>query len=481
LCIVCSGYHPKWYFSRFLTTSAGNVALFESQAASYISSRGWNDVTKTANATGEYNCHSYAWYKSEGGNNNYWVNAFTTADLNNFNSSSSNATPPSPNNISRYWNDNSYVAVPASYATKAWYGSCWSWSSSTQSWVNECDHSAVRLSSGMLESKWGAWPRYQHSVDHSPYNSNNVTYYIRKPVISGTSTACIGSDLSFTYTNPSNAPLTWTCSSNIEYYNNVSGEGFHVRSNALSSWVALNLDGTEVARQTITVSGNLTASGPTTMNHYSTGNFTVNKSGSCLSSYNTYQWWITYDDDPYIYLVGTGSSLTLETVTSEPAYSPSAAPSFGSLDESVLDTDLTRLPPPSGGGHTYYLHARLITTGYNYAVSNTIEIATDVYLAPPISDLSPAYLLNTYPNPAGDILNVEITNNNTGLQTRRLQLSPTYTIRLYNQVGAAIVNTQSSDSKTTLNVSNIPSGIYFLYVSDGTDAKPTMKQVIISH
>jgi hypothetical protein len=48
--------------------SEGNVALFEYQAAQWLSDRGWTSyVTKIGGATATYNCHSYAWYKSEGG------------------------------------------------------------------------------------------------------------------------------------------------------------------------------------------------------------------------------------------------------------------------------------------------------------------------------------------------------------------------------------------------------------------------------
>ena len=59
--------------------AAGDVALFESQAAAFLSARGWTgQVTKTGPATGEYNCHSFAWYLSEGGTVNYWINLIYT-------------------------------------------------------------------------------------------------------------------------------------------------------------------------------------------------------------------------------------------------------------------------------------------------------------------------------------------------------------------------------------------------------------------
>jgi hypothetical protein len=103
------------------TYNAANAASAESQAANWLSARGWtNSVIKTAPATNEYNCHSYAWYRSEGGTGNYWVNAFLNFDMNNFNSYSYNSTPPAPNNIKKYWEDYSYIEVSESEATKVY-------------------------------------------------------------------------------------------------------------------------------------------------------------------------------------------------------------------------------------------------------------------------------------------------------------------------------------------------------------------------
>jgi hypothetical protein len=123
-------YTPFGSSVEYNSYSAGNVALFENEAATYLSNRGWtNAVTKTGSATGEYNCHSYAWYMSEGGSNNYWINAFLISDYLSFNDHSSSSTPPAPDNINKYWNDGSYVEVAESQATKVWFGSCWQWNS----------------------------------------------------------------------------------------------------------------------------------------------------------------------------------------------------------------------------------------------------------------------------------------------------------------------------------------------------------------
>jgi hypothetical protein len=77
-------YTPLGKSVEYQTVSAGDIALFEYQAANYISNRKWtNFVTKTGDATGEYNCHSYAWYKSEGeavraiiGLTHFWIGIY---------------------------------------------------------------------------------------------------------------------------------------------------------------------------------------------------------------------------------------------------------------------------------------------------------------------------------------------------------------------------------------------------------------------
>ena len=195
-------YTPNGTAVDYKVYSAGNVAQFENEAAIFLQQMGWtNSVTKTAPATGVYNCHAYAWNNS----GNYWINAFTNSDLSSFNPYSSTANPPTPKNITKYWNDGSYVEVPESYATKVWYGSCWTWSSYL-GWEDWCDHSAVKLPSGLYESKWGAWGRYIHPADKSPYNTSNRRYFIRN--IIGSDFVC--STSTYTLNIQSGQLVTWS-------------------------------------------------------------------------------------------------------------------------------------------------------------------------------------------------------------------------------------------------------------------------------
>ena len=161
--------------------SVYDLADIESKTTKLIYDNKWI-VTKKDNATGTYNCHSYAWYMSEGGTNTYWINASTRDDYN----ISYLITLPGISNISKYWTDGSYIEVPESVATKVFYGSCGNWGYIGQwIWDDLCDHSAVRITSGpnagLYESKWGSAGRYIHQADESPYTITNRRYFLKNP------------------------------------------------------------------------------------------------------------------------------------------------------------------------------------------------------------------------------------------------------------------------------------------------------------
>ena len=187
-------YTPKGSAIEASDKSSSNtptsIQNAENNASSFLTNTGWtNLVTKLEGASLAYNCHSYAWYKSEGGTPDYWINSYTQAQINAFDRSSQNSTPPSSHsNLPKYWNDGSYMVAPQWAATKVYYGSCWAWDSSIQQWVNDCDHSAVKLplsSTGGQEiyvSKWGPWGLYQHPANIAPFDIANPPVNGRSPV-----------------------------------------------------------------------------------------------------------------------------------------------------------------------------------------------------------------------------------------------------------------------------------------------------------
>ena len=227
---------PRCTSVDYLSLSPGNVAALEADAAAYLAYRGWtNDVIKTDDATYEYNCHAYAWYLNAGGSTKYWVNAFLTADLNAFSPHEYNpyppVSPPAANNISKYWSDNSYLETVEAQATIVYYGSCWLWSNIRNRWENDCDHSAVRITSGThagkYESKWGQWGRYIHASNKCPFIDTNRRFFkfntAGLPALTGGggSEFCIGQTKSY---SASNWKSCYTLSSSLNISNvNVSG------------------------------------------------------------------------------------------------------------------------------------------------------------------------------------------------------------------------------------------------------------------
>ena len=181
-CMFCSTTHGQVStpnginnvsYQIYGASAAGDVAALEQEAADWLAEQGWtNDVIKTAPATAEYNCHSYAWNMSEEGIT-CWIDV--------------------PN---QYWIDKSYIEVSESEATKVLYA----WG----------EHSAVRITSGehagKYESKWGSLPRYIHPYDKSPYYYPERQFYVR-PIIGSKVACCSGS--SFTFNLPSGT-ISWT-------------------------------------------------------------------------------------------------------------------------------------------------------------------------------------------------------------------------------------------------------------------------------
>lgn len=100
-----------------------------------------------------YNCHGYAWCKSDGGIT-CWINA-----------ESGNS------NIEKYWTRDYYVSTTEANAVKVNYP--------------KSDHSAVNVGNGMYISKWGSCPLMRHAPDYGPYPNMNIRNYYRHDDIYG--------------------------------------------------------------------------------------------------------------------------------------------------------------------------------------------------------------------------------------------------------------------------------------------------------
>ena len=84
-------------------------------------------------------------------------------------------------------------------------------------------------------------------------------------------------------------------------------------------------------------------------------------------------------------------------------------------------------------------------------------------------------IVNFYPNPVSDILNVEID------PPANLKAPPTYDIRLYDGQGNILRQQKAQGGTVQFNVSALPDGIYYLHIYDGVSETPEMHQIMVEH
>jgi len=186
---------------------------------------GFTQANIIDDASNTYNCHAYAYHVSEGGNK-VWI---SNAGNNDF------CDAPLLDNIDQYWEDGCIIQVTnESDAEKVHY--------------YRGDHSAIRLSDGMYNSKWGNYPLIKHaatSVDYcDPVDSRR--YYSSFIVDALNDYVCYGNNATFTTPDYVDCTYYWTYNTNLLDY--VSGQGtktFVVEPKTSSSqgeaWVKLEL------------------------------------------------------------------------------------------------------------------------------------------------------------------------------------------------------------------------------------------------
>jgi hypothetical protein len=490
-------YTPFGTSVEYSIQSAGNVAEFENYAATYLSNRGWtNAVTKTGNATGEYNCHSYAWYKSEGGSNNYWINMYLSSEWNSLMASSFSSTPPSPNNLNKYWTDGSYIPVSESQATKVWFGSCWQWDSYVGEWVNLCDHSAVRLSSGLYESKWGRLPRYIHPADKCPYTLSNRVYYKRNYVtLTGPSHFNTSGVFTINGTIPSNATITPVQPSSNGSCLLATASGSNtitVSNNTGADWGFTTLSVIiEANGYSFTVTSSEFMYGeyiPESLEGYHYTNYGGSTGGWCNSDgernylyvdgLTEHQRYLLQQMQYQLRLISTGGGIY--TIAGTISFSP-----FSNF-EPVLTCNTTitmqiRNVSYNPNSDWHYLP-------FQISCNSCLPCSS-------CSSSSYSLGLTASPNPVSDVLSVSFDQETLAQAIARQQqaslsgssvsspASVTFDIRLYDSNGVLQRQTNTQGQGTTqLNVSNLPNGIYFLRVySNLTPSQPEVHRIIIMH
>lgn len=336
-----------------------------------------------------YNCHAYAWHMSDGGRK-YWV---TRLAYNLY------------RNIEEYWSGTrpTYSPTTLGYATKAYYP--------------KDDHSVKVISPYLFESKWGAWPRYQHAMTDCPYDTTGIQYFCI-PVY-GPTTLCT-SNLYYTL-SIQGATYNWT-GNRI----GITGSGYYVTGTMQyegEGWIkgtiyspkSMTTVTTQQKRLVLKVNGSFT--GPASVNYLQTGTWTG--TASCGVAPYTYQWYIRKSPATTSSLVGTGNPITLQAVL---ASSSTAVSSTGvQVASDPVVNNARRVPVTSSA---FYLYMKVMDANGNSTVTPEMKITSPgnvklvqsyspELMAMNVSPQSSDKFFNIYPNPVSNDLNVSINTESS--------------------------------------------------------------------
>ena len=134
----------------------------------------------------------------------------------------------------------------------------------------------------------------------------------------------------------------------------------------------------------------------------------------------------------------------------------------------------------------YYALLYKLTLSYN-SKKNALQVANELHETGLFTYVEPNYIIflqlgdnnpyypnedipfSIYPNPANDILQVDITDNSA------------CEISIYSLQGAKALQTLATGNKTQIDVSTLPDGIYFLQLYESVTGKQGMKKIVIKH
>lgn len=154
----------------YVPLTADEISDANTQMEQLIELMRWQGkVTKLAEPTLSYNCHSYAWHKqSPSPNEKAWINRYR------IDPKTGNTT--SVLNLDKYWNDGSYKSI-----TTVTDGSIPSGiPNNAKVFYPGGDHSAIKVSGTAFVSKWGLAGLYRHEPMACPDKNNNLIQYFKK-------------------------------------------------------------------------------------------------------------------------------------------------------------------------------------------------------------------------------------------------------------------------------------------------------------
>ncbi|NOX86528.1 MAG: T9SS type A sorting domain-containing protein [Chlorobi bacterium] len=186
---------------------------------------------------------------------------------------------------------------------------------------------------------------------------------------------------------------------------------------------------------------------------------------------NNYGWQTTYAlYDESGYMLRLWSSLDDNTVYSD-AYNLPAGCYYLRIDDSGQDGLQWWANPAQGSG---YMAVKDVDGNFlhlfepDFGAFEIYEFGIGAITS--VKEINHSVFVSVYPNPATDHLNVMVKGAG----------SDKVTLRLSNTLSSVILDktytTGSEDFRTTLNISNLPSGIYFLQIESGSFT--TVKKIV---
>lgn len=401
--------------------SSAILAIIEEDAEEWIDDHD-SDAVRIGAATRTYNCHAYAWHKSDGGST-CWINLLDDNE---------NA------NLSKYWSGVSptYSSTSSTYATKLLY---------TQ---EDDDHSVIATSTpGTYRSKWGAWPLYNHSLGNSPYSTTGMEFY--KLDVSGDDLVCNPATKTYSTLNIPNSTYSW-CPSKFT----ISDSSYSVSATTSSTGSGYIQVSISSAYSGTTITGKLPVwvgvpSIPTT-----------NPTGT----------------NPYDEIeVGTYKYVSLVST-------PGAAPSSGSWSAGY---HLSTTGSTSGSWHSFYgssegMGAFYVSTSNSCGTSTVkqggISVIDDGGGDPPppvplFEDETSDPIMKIGPNPASNYLNItfdKLNNTATG----------GYRILIYDTSSKVVITDTMDGLNKRLYVGDLNEGLYIMHLI--VDGKVFQEKFIVT-
>ena len=307
-------------------------------------------------------------------------------------------------------------------------------------------------------------------------NTETVTTPAIPPTITGPSSVCYGSTVTFTINNyPPNATDTyWEKPDYLvpQAVTNSSATYTVNTADPISATVTANIcAGTLLYTPKVKISGNTISlgniSGAILVGYLKTEMYSVSVTNPCNLS-NRVEWTLNGD------LVDIGSTVIIQSVATPPMKS-------GLINQEISDSNENQISRQPLVYHAIYTLKATVknSSGTEFAFKTT---DIEIYGYPLIISRRDAPVISSentenddvkvYPNPTSDILTMEI-----GVESTKA----TYDIRLYDGQGNLLRQQKTKGGTVQFNVSALPNGIYYLHVYDGVSDTPEMRQIVVEH